>query len=196
MSPREPEPQAGQRRSPRTSPWGGSTEEEGQLPGVLEEPPETCWGRDLLGAPEGTVDCWLPGESWTLGKAMPPTVTLDTGLLCPSCEKRTGVSDLHSSLLGLLRLQGTESHWTLPTELVLEVGRSISDFPVPLAGGGGRRASMASNTTDHGVNGFPGHRIWEAVPRLHTQQSLVNRVPPPVLAGGQWTRAFSYCPRP
>lgn len=27
-------------------------EEESQLPRVLDVPPETCWGRDLLGPPE------------------------------------------------------------------------------------------------------------------------------------------------
>lgn len=44
-------------------------EEESQLPRVLEEPPETCWGRDLLGPPTptpealGTVGSWLHGKS-------------------------------------------------------------------------------------------------------------------------------------
>lgn len=58
-------------------------EEDSQLPRVLEEPPETCWGRDLLGPPRGTgnVGCWLHSENWTLGEAMPPVPAVDTSLL-------------------------------------------------------------------------------------------------------------------
>jgi hypothetical protein len=61
-------------------------EEDCQLPRVLEEPPETCWGRDLLGPPEtlGTVGCWLHGKSCTLGEAMPPVTTVDTSVLVSS----------------------------------------------------------------------------------------------------------------
>lgn len=52
MRPREPELQAGQKGSPGAPPWGGSVKEMYQLPEVLEELPETCWGRELLGTPE------------------------------------------------------------------------------------------------------------------------------------------------
>lgn len=51
-------------------------EEECQVPGVLEELPETCWGRDLLGTPEapGTN---RNGETRSLGEAIPLITTLE-----------------------------------------------------------------------------------------------------------------------
>lgn len=52
LSPREPELQAGQKGSPGAPPWGRSVKEMYQLLGVLEELPETCSGRGLLGTPE------------------------------------------------------------------------------------------------------------------------------------------------
>lgn len=97
-------------------------EEESQLPRVLEEPPETCWGRDLLGPPEalGTVGCWLHGKSWTQGEVMPPFTAVDTSLLESFLRPFPTLG--HGSLLSPLSPQGgPESHRTLPAKLVLGV---------------------------------------------------------------------------
>lgn len=71
-------------------------EEEYQLPGVLEELPETCWGRDLLGTPEA-LGTNSNGESRTLGEANAsdyhPGYWPSRVFYVTSLQKGNGVSD-------------------------------------------------------------------------------------------------------